>query len=1035
MLDSDQVPQADVPQRVLDLVLGLARGERPQWDPRDVAYYRQAARILALLDAENSPTAAGRALATLSPNAQLARFAVAFELSPCGKEWIEFSKARTLLEVQAATAGEFLRARARTLPETMVRRRQSSLRKWLAAAQQHHPLRRAALDETEKPEPLDLESVPVLANSESGAVIQRLCTGTRHLRVATAYLTIQGYDAVSRRLSESELRLLIGSEDAVRSIPDVLEYLLGSINRGAPTDEKQRGIRGLREELLAGTARVRLFDVRYHKRLHAKVYIFDRRAAYVTSANLTGGGLRGNIEGGYLVVVPAHIEHYRTEFDALFADGIDLLAPLLSTLESTWAFHPPVEPYLFYLRVLIELFGEVPELPDVNIKLADYQRMVVGSVLQVLRDEGSGLLISPTGTGKTIMATYTAAALFPGTVRRIFVLCPNESLAARWESEFRNFGVSCKAITHGLLQGKGKLTGSGGRAEFLRELAGSTRATDLFIVDECHAFRNPKSKGAQKLRELLAGSPERGKPKCLFLTATPMSAGLHDLNNLLSLLGPEVLGSLADIARSRRTVNVTRPFIEDYFGVQREKSRPPMLAFGSEERSFPRIRSRKAVYPFRISALVEAINRVPYVVERSAPPPAASNQILLPGVPAAPERGKETADLGPLIRLLLLRAAESSPDALSRMVDRLTETAKNAGLLSHDDFARAIAAVRALVPAPTRDAKLGFLERQLRDRAPGTKVLVFTNFIATVEYLRKHLGERLPGERIDVVTGQARGKEKKVILERFAPKAQGRKGRPRKTDIDVLIATDAIAEGENLQDAAVLINYDLHWTPLRLIQRVGRLDRPTKEYREVSVQNFLPEGTFFEDLLNLWGRLKDRSALYDQLAKTQVLEESEAAPVDVNERDHGLVRGIYEEEDYEKLLRDYLPTSSHLVHFAKARPEEMSAARNLPTGFRSAKAAAQRNTFVLLRHEGQFHCVTEKNGGTPAFESSPEHASHEALLPMIAAENGEAAPPEPLEAVTCLGALVRAWAHEKKVDAEDVEVVCSEALVPAPTAL
>lgn len=1031
VLSSAQIPQLDVVDQIIDLVVTLVRGGKSSAKVRQIGYCRKAARLLGFIDEAKQPTAAGRALGHLSAQGRLARFTVAFELSACGSEWVRFCNGRSLLDVKPETAEQFLRACAPALPNSMVRRRKSSLRGWLAIAHRHHPLRREVLDESPVSGQSGLVSIPVLGSAESGRVIQRLCEGTRHLRVATAYLTIQGYDAVSRRLHESNLRLLVGSEDAVRSIPDVLEYLRASINQGAPSDEKQAGIRALREELLAGTARVRLFDARYHRRLHAKVYIFDRRAAYVTSANLTGGGLRANIECGHVVVEPVHIEFYRTNFDELFAEAIDLLPPLLKTLEETWAFQPPVSPYLFYLRVLLELFGEVPDVTDVNIKLADYQRMVVGSVLQVLRDEGRGLLISPTGTGKTIMATYTAAALFPRAVRRIFVLCPNESLAHKWEAEFRRFGVPCKVITHGLLQGKGRAADPSGRSQYLEELFGSTRATDFFIVDECHAFRNPKSNGARKLRELLAGSSENGRPRCLFLTATPMSAGLHDLNNLLSLLGPEVLSSLADIARSRRTVNVTRPFIEDYFGIATDTNRPPLLTFGSERRSFPKIRSRKTVYPFRIAKLIEAIGAVPYVVVREARSTLAENQMALPGVQVPERNALEFRDLGPLLRLRLMLAAESSPAALARMLDRLVASAKTSNLQEHAAFNLAVAGVRALIPKPTKDAKLAFIEKQLRSRPQGSKTLVFTNFLASVEYLRDHLRIALPGLRIETVTGQARGKEKKALLERFAPRAQGRKGRARKTDIDVLIATDAIAEGENLQDAATLINYDLHWTPLRLIQRVGRLDRPTTDHREVEVLNFLPKGNLFEDLLNLWGRLRDRSALYDQLARTQVLEEAELAPDEVtaNERDHGLVRGIYDEDNYEQLLRDYLPTSSHLVHFAKARPEAMAAARSLPVGFRATKAARTDGTFALVRHQGQLHCLTDRAHGSAPYEASPEHASHEALLPLVAADANDPAPVEPTDAVVRVGNLVHAWTRASSLDVEDVEVVCAETFV------
>ena len=213
--------------------------------------------------------------------------------------------------------------------------------------------------------------------------------------------------------------------------------------------------------------------------------------------------------------------------------------------------HGTRSPYLLYLRVILELYDRVPDLPDSPIQLADYQRMVVGSVLQVLRDHGRGLLIAPTGTGKTIMAAYAAAALFPGTVRRVFVLCPNDSLARRWESDFHAFAIPCTTLTHGTVQGKGNSDGESTKAQRFADLLESARATDLIIVDECHAFKNPKTLGFESLNRLLTGISERGKPKCLLLSATPMSTGLANLNGLLALVGTEQLRSIGDIAQAR----------------------------------------------------------------------------------------------------------------------------------------------------------------------------------------------------------------------------------------------------------------------------------------------------------------------------------------------------------------------------------------------------------------------------------------------------------------------------------------------------
>jgi len=87
-------------------------------------------------------------------------------------------------------------------------------------------------------------------------------------------------------------------------------------------------------------------------------------------------------------------------------------------------------------------------------------------------------------------------------------------------------------------------------------------------------------------------------------------------------------------------------------------------------------------------------------------------------------------------------------------------------------------------------------------------------------------------------------------MKAFAPFAQQVTRSPPQR-FDVLVATDAISEGENLQDAEYVINYDLSWTPLRLIQRVGRINRFTEERRKVHVRNFFPGSDCYEQIVKL----------------------------------------------------------------------------------------------------------------------------------------------------------------------------------------
>ncbi|MFN9027140.1 MAG: helicase-related protein, partial [Akkermansiaceae bacterium] len=84
-------------------------------------------------------------------------------------------------------------------------------------------------------------------------------------------------------------------------------------------------------------------------------------------------------------------------------------------------------------------------------------------------------------------------------------------------------------------------------------------------------------------------------------------------------------------------------------------------------------------------------------------------------------------------------------------------------------------------------------------------------------------------------------------------------------EIDLLIATDCISEGQNLQDCDLLINYDIHWNPVRIIQRFGRIDRIGSRNKSVSLVNFWPTKDL-DAYLNVKNRVEDRMALVDLTA-------------------------------------------------------------------------------------------------------------------------------------------------------------------------
>jgi hypothetical protein len=181
---------------------------------------------------------------------------------------------------------------------------------------------------------------------------------------------------------------------------------------------------------------------------------------------------------------------------------------------------------------------------------------------------------------------------------------------------------------------------------------------------------------------------------------------------------------------------------------------------------------------------------------------------------------------------------------------------------------------------PTRDAKLialrEVIERKCRNPInPGNrKVMVFTAFADTARYLFEQLApwaKQSLGMEAALVTGTGTNqttlprlrKDLASILTAFAPRA---KERPDDLaadgDLDLLIATDCISEGQNLQDCDWLINYDIHWNPVRIIQRFGRIDRLGSPNKRIQLVNFWPNMEL-EEYINLEQRVSGRMVLLD----------------------------------------------------------------------------------------------------------------------------------------------------------------------------
>ena len=156
---------------------------------------------------------------------------------------------------------------------------------------------------------------------------------------------------------------------------------------------------------------------------------------------------------------------------------------------------------------------------------------------------------------------------------------------------------------------------------------------------------------------------------------------------------------------------------------------------------------------------------------------------------------------------------------------------------------------------PEQDAKLSALQELLTEIHPDDKVLVFTQFADTVQYLTDALSER-GMTHIAPATGDSA--DPTALTHRFSPVSNEKRDRIKSEDeLRVLISTDVLSEGQNLQDCSIVVNYDLPWAIIRLVQRAGRVDRIGQMSEDILCYSFLPaEGV--ERIINLRGRVRAR---------------------------------------------------------------------------------------------------------------------------------------------------------------------------------
>lgn len=202
--------------------------------------------------------------------------------------------------------------------------------------------------------------------------------------------------------------------------------------------------------------------------------------------------------------------------------------------------------------------------------------------------------------------------------------------------------------------------------------------------------------------------------------------------------------------------------------------------------------------------------------------------------------------------------------------------------------------------SPAGDVKLAELKKLLGGELRGKKVLLFTYYKDTARYLYRELGQEhaatwrasVGNPNIRRMDSGAATRDRTRLIQLFSPRSNGKPELVGSDDeIDMMISTDVLSEGQNLQDCGVVLNYDLHWNPTRMVQRAGRVDRIGSEFDEISIYNVFPDA----GLERLLGLVESLSRKIAEIDATGFLDASVLGET-VHPRNFNTLRRIREED-------------------------------------------------------------------------------------------------------------------------------------------
>jgi len=731
--------------------------------------------------------------------------------------------------------------------------------------------------------------------------------------IATAFFNIQAYAMVKDNLKGlKRFRLLLGRTPEIVSEKtlgeELLEVVKDEIEGFDLTREKELTVKDFIEFLKRENVEVRLFE----KFLHGKAYILDN-LIIVGSSNFTAAGLTryGELNS---VSLKSQADYTRKEwFEKFWNESRDFKDELIELLENSRFGNKEYLPYEIYIKALYELQKDDIKaekkkekdtgLPPTKVDLAEFQDDAIPRIKSRLEKYGSILVADSVGLGKTWIAKKVLELIGYYERKIILVICPAQ-LREMWRSELKKINVTENIMSQEELATEDFLT------KAKKCIGGKFEDVELIVIDESHNFRNPLSNRWENFFTLVNDhiSKKGTRPYIVFLTATPINNTIWDLYWQIMLLvsmdrrafikenisdlfdffkeadkreNPSLLNDLLNEISIRRTRDyIKKNYPEAYIEVDGNKQKIIFPERELDNISYELDKTYKGMYKWISNIVTEELTMAYYKLlkYKKAEKLTPEEELVL---------GRMMALEG-IFRTILLKRLESSVQAFRMSVSNhikflnklkkymlqgklLTKKSFNKYVMGVDeeledfveelekfnlsdfrkddllkDIDKDIGLLNQILNkikniTAEEDAKLKVLKEKLLTLSKKGQIVLFTYYTDTLDYIYGNIAntKQFSKLKIEEISGKTGTKARERIVKDFMNKK-----------VDILMSTDVLSEGMNLQSAQMVINYDLHWNPTRMIQRAGRIDRIGSPFKTIYVYNFFPE-TELEELLRL----------------------------------------------------------------------------------------------------------------------------------------------------------------------------------------